>query len=191
MIQKNSKMAIALVGATVATLVAIYAYLQFMVSDASQNIENIQAELTRATARVMPQSEQLRSRVSTMRSISAAATRVDKLLQISDELTDTTSNAMQSHILRCASINKLAVRNYVPRVASFTVDKMVYSGAAVSFTIHGDYKPMLNFIAELEDTLPLCKLQKVTISPDAIAGGKLRMTLDIFMLTSGKGKTNK
>lgn len=159
-------------------------YSVMLISDGSAKARQLDNDISLTIMRNEPEMAKLKKRHSGMDGVVKTVEYLNGALKLADSYTSATANKMQMHILQCAANHKVAIRNYVPKVSSIVIDSHTFKGGEVAFSAHGDFKPIVAFIADLESTLPQCKLQKTILTPDAATGGKLKAAIEIFILNS-------
>lgn len=180
-LQLNSKIAISIVICFLVGIIASCVFMSLRVNAAVNEISRLEQQIAKQSKENTPKKAMLTKRKETMQIVTNAMNHIEQLLVLSDGNASTTSNTMQTAILSSASQSRVAVRNYTPKLGALKVGNSVYSGNITSFTAHGDYKQLIQFVASLENNLPLMKIRKVQILPEVSAGGKLRMSIELFV----------
>jgi len=180
-LQKNSKIACALVFGILLGLLCLIGYLSSVHNTLQRRNETLGASITSTENANLPKEQALSQRKNSLMGKTNLVLYAEELATIAQTLTSDTSNSLQKQVLGMASSRSLAIRNYIPSNGNYIVDKKVYNGSCVSFSVHGDYQPILQFLANLENCIPLVKLKNVNMVAEIAPGGKIKATVEMFI----------
>lgn len=180
-LEKNTKIAILSVALLTAMIVFILGYTLAKHNKLSEDNAQLSEKIARVISTNTPKEKKLLERQKKMSVMISAMTHINNMSSLAEAFISPTSNTSQMHILQLARNKKLAIRNYSPKLNNIALGSSVYNGGTILFTAHGDFIPTLEFISELENTLPLCKIVKVTMQPEATVGGKLKTNFKVFL----------
>ena len=181
LLEKNSKIAILAVTLLIAMIVFILGYTLVKHNNLSDENRRLKTQISRVISANTPKEKELLERQRKMSVMISAMTHINNLSTLAESFISPASNMSQMHILQLARDKKLAIRNYSPKLNNIALGSSVYNGCTILFTAHGDFIPTLEFISELENTLPLCKIVKITMQPEAAVGGKLKTNFKLFL----------
>ena len=180
-LERNSKIAIVITAFFAVLVFIILGYILSRHNSIRNDNEKLSGEIVRTINTTRPKHQQLRQREESLSVMLSAMERVNDLSAMAAAFNSTTANTMQMHILQIAQEHKLAIRNYSPKRTNISLGSLVYNGGSVAFSAHGDFLPILHFMSTLENTIPLCKIMKVSMSPEASIGGKLKANFEVFI----------
>lgn len=180
-LEKNSKIAIVITAIFAVLVFIVLGYVLSQHNSIRNDNEKLRGDISHMINTARPKHQQLRQREESLSVMLSAMSRVNDLSTMADTFNSPAANTMQMHILQVAQDHKLAIRNYSPKRTNISLGTLVYNGGSVAFSAHGDFLPILQFMSTLENTLPLCKIMKTSISPEASIGGKLKANFEVFI----------
>lgn len=180
-LQKNSKIACAIVIGLFLGMLCLIGYLSSSHHALQQSNESLSGKILDTEQSNTPKELALTKRKNSLQGKTNTVVYIDDLATITQSLTSDTSNNLQKQVLELAGSKSLAIRNYIPGNGNYIVGNKVYNGNLISFSVHGDYKPILQFLASLENSIPLVRVKSVQMIAEVAPGGKIKASVEIFI----------
>lgn len=171
--------------------------LGFVVSQQKLNAakterERVMERLLTTKQEVAEQQNLFRESQETFRTIKQFVDRIHAYSAYNERLNQTVGDNTQRLLTALSNKQAMTIRNFDPVYNQFRqIGSSVFSGAYYSFEITGNYRAIGNFIADMENSIPLHIFESFILKPTTDSAEQLQANIKLFVVDGVRERPNQ